>query len=102
MGPRILAQLEKVAAAGIRILPTPELPRHFVFERAGYAVLVERRDDGFGGIGSPGALSGRGFEALVDRGGALFFVWKGGERPAAPEEAESARSLLRDLRQALI
>jgi hypothetical protein len=101
MDARLLAQLERIAAAGIQLLPTPELPRHFVFERAGCAVLVERRDNEFGGIGSPGALTERGFEALVERPGGPAFVFKGDERPATPEQAETARALLRDLRQAL-
>jgi hypothetical protein len=64
-------------------------------------VLVERRADGFGGIGSPGALTGRGFEALVERAAGPAFVFKGDERAAKTDEAEAARSLLRDLRQAL-
>jgi hypothetical protein len=101
MDERLLAQLERIAAAGIELLPTPELPHHFVFERAGCVVLVERREDGFGGIGSPGALTERGFEALVERGAGPAFVFKGGERPAPAGEAEAARALLRDVRQAL-
>jgi hypothetical protein len=101
MDERLLEQLERIAAAGIQLLPTPELPHHFVFERAGCVVLVERRTDGFGGIGSPGALTGRGFEALVERAAGPAFVFKGDERAATANEAEAARSLLRDLRQAL-
>lgn len=102
MDERLLTQLERLAAAGIELLPTPELPRHFVFARDGCAVLVERRDDGFGGIGSPGALTERGFEALVERGGETWFVSKGEQRRASEEQAAAARALLRDLRQALI
>lgn len=101
MDERLLGQLERLAGAGIQLLPTPELPHHFVFERAGCVVLVERRDGGFGGIGSPGALTERGFEALVERGGGPVFVFKGEERRATAGEAEAARSLLRDVRQAL-
>lgn len=101
MDERLLAQLERLAAAGIELLPTPALPRHFVFTRAGCAVLVERRDDGFGGIGSPGALTERGFEALVESGAGSWFVSKGERRKASEEQAEAARALLRDLKQAL-
>jgi hypothetical protein len=101
MNERVLAQLERLATAGVQLLPLPELERHFVFERDGCAVLVERRTDGFGGIGSPGALTERGFEALVDREGKALFVYKGGERPATPQEAESARALLREVQAAL-
>lgn len=102
MDQRLAAQLERLAAAGIQLLPLPELAHHFVFERAGCAVLVERRGDGFGGIGSPGALTERGFEALVERPAGACFVYKGGERLARAGEAEAARALLRDVQQALI
>lgn len=101
MDERLLGQLERLAGAGIQLLPAPALPHHFVFERAGCVVLVERRDGGFGGIGSPGALTERGFEALVERPAGPHFVWKGGERPAPAAEVEAARALLRDVRQAL-
>lgn len=102
MEERLLRQLERIAAAGIELLPAPGLGRHFVFSRDGCVVLVERREEGFGGIGSPGAMGERGFEALVERGGEAYFVYKGEERVATAEEAEAARALLRDLQQALI
>ena len=102
MDAELLERLEKIAAAGIRILPVPQIPGHFVFERDECVVLVERREDGFGGIGSPGLLTSNGFEALVERDGHPFFVSKAGDRTAAPGQAEAARSLLRDLKQALL
>jgi len=102
MDERLLGQLERIAAAGIQLLPTPGVERHFVFERAGCVVLVERGEQGFGGIGSPGALTQNGFEALVEREDGAYFVFKGEQRRAPAEQAEAARALLRDLRQALI
>lgn len=77
--PLVLMQLEKIAAAGIVMIPTPEVPTHFVFSRDGCVVLVERRGEGFGSVGSPGQLTEKGgFAALVERDGAAWFVAKGG------------------------
>ncbi len=100
--PLVLLQLEKIAAAGIVLIPTPEVPTHFVFSRDGCVVLVERLGEGFGSIGSPGQLTERGgFAALVERDGVAWLVAKGQEWRAASGEAEAARRLFTDLRTAL-
>ncbi|MBL0160641.1 MAG: hypothetical protein IPP47_26695 [Bryobacterales bacterium] len=100
--PLVLMQLEKIAAAGIVMIPTPEVPTHFVFSRDGCVVLVERRGEGFGSVGSPGQLTEKGgFAALVERDGAAWFVAKGGEWKAVSGEAAAARRLFADLRTAL-
>ncbi|MBI5282866.1 MAG: hypothetical protein HY858_14370 [Candidatus Solibacter usitatus] len=97
-----LEKLERLAAAGIGMIPAPEVPTHFVFERDGCVVLVERRGEGFGSAGSPGVLTERGgFAALVDRGGQSWLVSKGEERLAQAGEAEAARRLFTDLKSAL-
>ena len=101
MSPELLNQLQKIAAAGIEILPVAEMPNHFVFTRDGMAVLVERRGDGFGGVGSPGRITERGFEPLMSGGGREAFVFKGHEDSATAEQAEAARSLMADLKSAL-
>lgn len=101
MDPLVLSQLEKIADAGIVLLPTPQLGAHFVFERDGCVVLVERSGGGFGSIGSPGLLTERGFMALVERDGTVYFVHKSEERKALPAEAAAARRLLNDLKIAL-
>lgn len=102
MTPDVLIQLQKIAAAGIEIIPAPQTPSHFLFSRDGCVVLVERRGEGFGAIGSPGLLSEHGgFAALVQRDGESWFVAKGEERPAQPGEAEAARRLFTDLKSAL-
>jgi hypothetical protein len=101
MNPALLAQLERLAAANISILPTPEVTSHFVLERAGFVVLAERNDAGFGAVGSPGLLMESGFAALVTRNGADWFVGKSEARAAAPEEAALARGLYKDLREIL-
>jgi hypothetical protein len=102
MDNELMEKLERVAAAGIGVIPAAEVQTHFVFERDGCVVLVERRGEGFGSIGSPGLLTEKGgFAALVERGGSLVFVSKGEERPAEPGEAEAARRLFTDLKSAL-
>lgn len=103
MDAELLAKLERVAALDISLLAAPEVTSHFLFTRDGAVVLVERRGEGFGAVGSPGMLSDRGggFAALVERGGRTLFISKGEEREALPGEAERARRLFTDLKTAL-
>ncbi len=101
MNPKLLAQLERIASSGIQILPVPEIASHFVLERNGCVVLVERREDGFGAIGSPGSLSAKGYSALVLRDGKDWFIGKNESREAMEAEAAEARRLYRDLREIL-
>jgi hypothetical protein len=92
--------LERVAAAGIRLLPAG-LAGHFVFERNGFVCLVERAGDGFGPIGAPGLMTEKGFAALVWRGDDGWFVGKGFEQPAAAEQVDKIRAFAADLGAAL-
>lgn len=101
MPPSLVLQFERLAAAEIQLLPVPEVATHFVFEREGCVVLVERRGEGFGSIGSPGLLTAGGFAALVTRDGQDWFVGKGESRAATGAEASAARRLYRDLRDIL-
>ncbi|MBI4891690.1 MAG: hypothetical protein HY821_13785 [Acidobacteria bacterium] len=97
-----LGQLERVAAAGIEMIPAAEVGTHFLFAREGCVVLVERRGAGFGGVGSPGKLvESGGFAALVRRGEEDWWVGKGGEEKAEAGQAEAARRLFTDLKAAL-
>jgi len=97
-----LVQIERIAAAGIRLIPVPEVTSHFLFERDGFVVLVERKGEAFGGLGSPGQLAeSGGFAALVTRGGEDWFISKGTERRAHTGEAEAARRLFTELKAAL-
>jgi hypothetical protein len=93
--------LERLAAAGIDLLPLPDLTTHYVFTRGGFVALVERTEAGFGGIGSVGVMTQRGFAALVWRGADAFFVAKGQERAAAPAEIAGLRAFAADLEGAL-
>ena len=101
MNPELLARLQRLADANIELLPAGGVAHHFVFTRDGAAVLVQRREDGFGSIGSPGRITARGFEPLVDAGNGPRFVFKGEESPASDAETSAARSLLADLKSAL-
>jgi hypothetical protein len=101
LSPEVLARLESIAACGIQFLPVPQLGRFFVFERDGFVALVENRAGAFGDVGSPGRLTDRGFEVLVEREGRKFFIAKGYEEEATPEQAEKLYSFFTDLQRAL-
>lgn len=94
-------KFEKLVAANIQLLPLPEIETHFVFERDGFAALVERRPDGFGGIGTAGLLTGKGIAPLIWRAGSAFFVGKAFEQPAAVQQIEQLRKFQSDLAAAL-
>jgi hypothetical protein len=93
--------LERLAGAGIHLLPAVEITTHYVFERESFVALVERTAAGFGGVGSAGILTGSGFAALVRRGERSYFVAKGFEQEASPEQVEALRRFAADLKGAL-
>ncbi len=92
--------LERLAVAGIQILPAIEIATHYVFERDGFVALVERTPDGFGGIGSAGILTGNGFAALIRRGNRSYFVAKNFEQEATLEQVASLKRFSSDLKAA--
>lgn len=94
-------QLERLAAPGIQLLPLPNIPTHYLFERAGFAALVARTPEGFGSVGSAGLLTEGGFAALICRGGQPLFVRKGVDLPASSAQVEALRAFASDLEQAL-
>ncbi|HVT94622.1 MAG TPA: hypothetical protein VHD76_17375 [Bryobacteraceae bacterium] len=91
----------KLCAADIQILPLTEIPNHFVFERRGFVCLVERRESSFGAIGASGVLTPKGLAVLVWRGASPYFVAKGFEQAATPEQVDMLRAFSRDLEEAL-
>jgi len=93
-------RLAKLAAAGIQIIPA-EVTSHFILERDGFVAFVERKDQEFGNIGTPGLMTERGFAALIWRGDAAFFVGKGFEQPATPDQVAKIRAFASDLSGAL-
>jgi hypothetical protein len=98
----MLEKLEKLAAAGIELIPAVEVTTHFIFQRDGFVALVERRGDGFGGIGSSGLLTEQGGLApLVWRGEMAFFVGRGFEQRATAQDVEKLRSFAHDLQSAI-
>ena len=96
----MIDKLEKLAAAGIQIVPA-EITSHFILERDGFVAFVERREEAFGNIGAPGLMTDRGYAALIWRGDQAFFVGKGFEEPASPEQVEKVRAFASDLEAAL-
>jgi hypothetical protein len=96
------AILQRLADAGIDLLPALELTTHFVFTRDGFVALVERRGMAFSNIGAPGILCEKGMAQLVWRSGEAFFVAKGFERAATPEEIALLRSFALDLKNSLL
>ena len=48
-----------------------EITSHFILERDGFVVFVERRETGFGNIGAPGLMTEQGFAALIWRARAI-------------------------------
>ena len=94
--------LERLVAARIELLPAVDITTHFIFTRDGFVALVERRGEGFGGIGSAGLLVGQqGFAPLVWRGERGFFVARGFEQDAPAEDVEKLKQFSRDLKDAL-
>jgi len=79
----------------------PGLERYFVLARGGFASLVERTPHGFGRPGAPGLVTERGFAALVWREEVPWFVGKGFEIPAGPDQVSSLRRFTADLALAL-
>ena len=92
---------ERLVAAGIELLPAPEVTTHFIFTRDGFVALVERRGQGFGGIGSAGLLVGQGLAPLVKRGDRAFFIARGFEQEASSEQVELLGKFSADLKHAL-
>ncbi len=93
--------LERLAAAGIQLLPAVEITTYYVFERDNFIALVERAPDGFGGIGSPGILTGTGLAVLIRRGERFYFVAKGFEQQAEPARVDALKRFSADLKEAL-
>ena len=96
----MIAILEKLLAANIQIIPA-EITSHFILERDGFVAFVERRDEAFGNIGAPGLMTEHGFAALVWRGDQAFFIAKGFEQLASPEQVQKIRAFGTDLKNAL-
>jgi hypothetical protein len=96
----VIEILEKLLATGIQIIPA-DITSHFILERDGFVAFVERREQAFGNIGTAGLMTERGFAALIWRGDQAFFVGKGFEQSASPEQVEKIRAFASDLANAL-
>jgi len=101
----VTGPLEKLEAAGIRVLDT-EVKSHFILERDGFVAFIERRQDtkgnaGFGNIGAPALMTEQGMGVLLWRGGQGYFVGKGFEQRATGEQVEKLRAFAADLEKAI-
>jgi hypothetical protein len=94
-------QLERLHAAGIRLVPLGETASHVLCERDGFAALVVRRQESLGPAGSPGLLTEKGFAVLVWRQDRAFFVTKQHHQPATEEQLRRLRDFAADLDRAL-
>jgi hypothetical protein len=99
--PSLIEKLERLAAAGIQIIPM-DITSHFILERDGFVAFVERREDAFGNVGAPGLMTERGYAALIWRGDQAFFAGKGVEQPASAEQVQKLRAFAADLENALL
>jgi hypothetical protein len=93
-------QDERLARAGIQVLVL-DLKKHVILERDGFVSLVERTETGFGAAGAAGLMTERGLAPLVWRGERAFFVAKGFETEAKPDQIEALRRFQADLAVAL-
>jgi len=96
----VTSALQRLAATGIQIVPS-DSESHFILEREGFVVLVERRDQGFGNTAAPMFLCERGFAALLWRDQRPYFVGKGFEMPAEEDQVRKLRSFAKDVENAL-
>ena len=97
----MIEKLERLAAARINLLPAASITTHFIFERDGFVALVERQGDAFGRVGAAGLATEQGFAALMWRGGEAFFIGRGVEVAAAPEQVTALRSFQKDLEESI-
>jgi hypothetical protein len=104
MPPTVLHALEALASKKIELLPIQAQPggagaldRHFVFFRAGFAALVERRPEGFGRIGTAGIVTEHGLAMLVNEADGPVFVLRGHKQAPEPGEIDELRQFQADL-----
>jgi hypothetical protein len=94
-------QLERLAAAGIHVVPSG-ITSHLIVERDGFVAFIERRENALGNIGAPGLATEQGFAALVWRAEQPFFIARGFEQPASGQQVEALRAFASDLERAIL
>jgi hypothetical protein len=94
-------KLQRLAEAGIQMIPADQVSTHFLFERDGFVALVERRADDFGNVGGAGLLTESGVAFLIHRRPEAFFVCKGYDQPAEQAQIDALRRFQSDLEAAL-
>jgi hypothetical protein len=99
--PETLSKLERLAAGGFCIVPTPGVDRYFLIEKGDYYALVQRTPTGLGEVGSPGIMTPQGFAPLVQSDNECAFVCRSYRHAASPAQVASARDFFTQLKQAL-
>lgn len=100
IGPELEGQLRRLMEAGIELVPVP-MAGHYVLARGAFACLVEKRDGGFGAVGSVCKVTESGFAVVTWEGERAWFVGKGVREEASAEEIALFRALAADLNAAL-
>ena len=90
---------QRLSAAGIELLA--DTGRYYLFTRGDFIALVERKSEGFGGIGSTGIFTEAGISYLVWQGERPFLVGKGIQQIATQEQVTAIRHFSSDLTNAL-
>jgi hypothetical protein len=93
-------QLERMTAAGIQMISVED-PRHFMLERDGFLLLVQRKETGFGNIGAAGLVTEKGLAVLTWQDGEGFFVAKGLRQKASSGQVEALRRFEHDVHLAI-
>ncbi len=96
MKPEIASRLSNL---NIQVLV--ESSRHYLLARGEAIVLVERKGDECGSIGSAGMMTERGLAYLVWRDGGAVLAAKGGEIEATAEQIATLKGFSADVKSAL-
>jgi hypothetical protein len=89
----------RLASRGIQLVS--ETRAHYLFSRDQFVVLVERKGDGFGSIGSTGMMTETGLAYLMWRGGCPLLKGRSIEVEAAADQVAAMRQFSSDLQEAL-
>jgi hypothetical protein len=81
--------------------PLPGSEAHFVLERDGFALLVERDGEDIRGIGAAGLVTSEGLAVLYWRDGKACFMRRGFEQPATDQQVTAVRAFSADVEGAL-
>ena len=79
----------------------PSGAKYILLARDGFAAIVSVDGGTLGRVGSSGLVTPSGLAVLVWRGESAYFVGKGLDVPATPEQLDRMRGFTNDLESAL-